>query len=155
MQQYLLKQVIDLSREKMHLGEGGPFAALVVFGDEVIGHGWNRVTSANDPTAHAEIEAIRQACQSLGHYSLRGCVIYSSCEPCPMCLAACYWARLDHVYFAASRADAAGAGFDDHAIAEQLFMSPTERLLPMQQGMREQACRVFEEWLSKCDRIPY
>ena len=102
----LLREAIRLSIEKMCQGEGGPFGAIVVRGDEIVGTGWNRVTSTNDPTAHAEIVAVRDACQRLGTFNLSGCEIYSSCEPCPMCLAAIYWARLDRLYYAAGREDA-------------------------------------------------
>lgn len=154
-EQQHLKRAIALSRQKMLAGEGGPFAAVVVRQGQVVAEGWNRVTSSCDPSAHAEIEAIRQACAKLQTHVLVGYELYSSCEPCPMCLAACYWARLDRIYYAASRADANAAGFDDHAIGEQLCMAAAERHLPMQQALRSDAVEVFDEWLHKADRIPY
>ena len=155
MNQAFLQQAIDLSRETMAADEGGPFAALIVKDGKILARGWNRVSSACDPTAHGEIEAIRKACQQLQSFSLQGCELYSSCEPCPMCLAACYWAGLEQVYYAASRQDASAAGFDDHDIALQLGKAPCEQRLPMQQALQDKAQAVFAEWLQKEDRIPY
>ncbi len=141
-----IQMAIDLAQEKMRAGEGGPFGAVVVRRGEVIGRGWNRVTSANDPTAHAEIVAIRDACAKLGDFSLAGCELYASCEPCPMCLAAIYWARLDHVYYAATREDAAAAGFDDAMIYREIPLSPAERSLPCTHVPCPGAAEVFFVW---------
>jgi guanine deaminase len=150
-----LHEAIRLSREKSQAGEGGPFGAVIVRNEQIVGRGWNRVTSANDPTAHAEISAIREACSRLGVFSLAGCDIYTSCEPCPMCLAAIYWARLDRVFFAATRQDAAAAGFDDGRIYDELAMDIGCRSLPMMQDLQAEACQAFAEWLKKADRTPY
>jgi guanine deaminase len=150
-----LREAIRLSEEKMTAGEGGPFGAVVVKDGTVIGRGWNRVTSANDPTAHAEMEAIRSACARLKTFALTGCEIYASCEPCPMCLAAIYWARLEAVYFAAAKIDAAEAGFDDALLDRELSMEPARRRLVMEQYLPEEARRVFKAWMNKTDRIPY
>ena len=150
-----LREAIRLSEEKMEQGEGGPFGAVITKDGIVVGRGWNKVTSANDPTAHAEVEAIRDACSTLQTFSLKGCQIYTSCEPCPMCLAAIYWARLDALYFAASRADAADAGFDDARLYEEVSLDPEKRSLYMEQHLLEEACRVFLTWKSKADKQPY
>lgn len=121
----------------------------------MIGRGWNRVTSRMDPTAHAEIEAIRDACRVSGSFSLAGCVIYSSCEPCPMCLAAIQWARLSRLVYAATRADAARAGFDDAFLYEQLTLPAEERALPTGTGLRDEAAAVLREWSEWDERTPY
>lgn len=145
-----LREAIRLSREKMEAGEGGPFGAVVVKDGRIVGRGWNRVTSVGDPTAHAEVEAIRDACAALGTFSLAGCEIYASCEPCPMCLAAIYWARLDALYHAASREDAAEAGFDDALIYKEIAKSPDTRILPIKQQLQSEARRILQQW----KRIP-
>jgi guanine deaminase len=150
-----MDEAVKLSRQKMMANEGGPFGAVVVKNGEIIGRGWNKVTSTNDPTAHAEISAIRDACEKLGDYSLKGCEIYSSCEPCPMCLTAIYWARMDKLYFAADRKDAAKAGFDDAFFYEQVCMPPKERTLSMEQINRDKALEVFQEWETKEDKFDY
>jgi len=150
-----LRQAIALSLEKMEAGEGGPFGAVIVKDGQVIARGWNRVVSANDPTAHAEINAIRFACAALRTFDLSGCEIYSSCEPCPMCLAAIYWARLDALCYAAGREDAARAGFDDELIYEELARPWPERRLDAEQQLREEALPAFERWLAQSDRIAY
>jgi tRNA(Arg) A34 adenosine deaminase TadA len=150
-----MDEAIRLSLEKMKANEGGPFGAVVVQGEEIVGRGWNRVTSTNDPTAHAEIVAIRDACSNLKSFSLPGCDIYSSCEPCPMCLAAIYWARLDRVHFGATSDDAAAAGFDDSNFYHELVKPVEQRLVPMEQLSREEACRVLQEWSQKKDRVNY
>jgi len=134
---------------------GGPFGAVVVCDGETVGRGCNQVTSLLDPTAHAEIMAIRAACQSLGRFDLRGCELFTSCEPCPMCLAAIYWARLDKVYYACTRHDAAAIGFDDNFIYEELPLEIAQRSLPMEQVERESSLGLFRDWLAKPDRIPY
>ena len=150
-----LREAIRLSKEKMEAGEGGPFGAVVVKDSEIIGRGWNRVTSANDPTAHAEIMAIREACSTLGTFSLEGCEIYASCEPCPMCLSAIYWARLEKLYFAGSRDDAATAGFDDALLYEEVTKDWNARTLQTEQHLQPEAQAVFNLWKKKPDRTNY
>lgn len=150
-----MRQAIRLARDHMLAGEGGPFGAIVVREGKIVGKGWNRVTTAKDPTAHAEIEAIRAACQHLGDFSLKGCEIYASCEPCPMCLAACHWARLDHVYFAGSREDAAAAGFDDSLLYRELAARPGDRTLPTTSLLREEGAHLFSLWRAKSNRVLY
>ncbi len=154
-EEQFLREAIRLSHEKMDTGEGGPFGALVVRNGAIIGRGWNRVTSANDPTAHAEIEAIRDACRHLGTFSLTGCELYASCEPCPMCLAAIYWARLEILYFAASRRDAADAGFDDVLLYEEISKPIMERKLHAEQHLQQEAQQVMNIWKHKSDRLSY
>ena len=150
-----LQLAIRLSAEKMNAGEGGPFGAVVVRNQEIIGQGWNRVTSTNDPTAHAEITAIRDACRALNNYSLAGCEIYSSCEPCPMCLAAIYWSRLDRIYYAADCTDAEAAGFDDRNFYVEIAKPLRDRSIPMEQFCRDQAVEVLQQWVNKEDRTNY
>ena len=155
MNEALLREAIALSIEKMEAGEGGPFGAVVVKNGEVIGRGWNRVTSANDPTAHAEVMAIRDACEALNTFDLSGCELYASCEPCPMCLSAIYWAKLDRLYFAAGRRDAADAGFADEFLYEETSKDWKNRELPTEQGLAEEAQVAFEAWKNKPDRTRY
>ena len=150
-----MREAIRLSEEKMKAGEGGPFGAVVVREGKVVGHGWNRVTSANDPTAHAEVEAIRAACAKLGTFSLAGCEIYASCEPCPMCLAAIYWARIDALYYAATREDAADAGFDDMLIYHEILKPIMERNMRAEQHLQADAQSVMAIWISKADKLQY
>ena len=150
----LVKQVIELAVDSVRR-DGGPFAALVVKDGVVIATGTNRVTRTHDPTAHAEMVAIREACRVLGDFRLTGCDVYSSCEPCPMCLGALFWARPARVFFAASQADAGAAGFDDSFIYRQIALAPSERSLPMIQVADEGACRPFEEWGRKTDKREY
>jgi len=148
-------RAIELSRKSMNSMNGGPFAALVVRGNEIISEGTNSVTLWNDPTAHAEIVAIRHACTALKAFQLAGCDIYSSCEPCPMCLGAIYWARPQAVYFAGDRTDAAKAGFDEAFIYDELLVAPYKCSISMTQMMREQAAKVLADWKSKPDKIRY
>jgi len=150
-----LREAIRLSRTRMRQGRGGPFGAVVVRDGAIVARGWNAVTSSNDPTAHAEVFAIRRAGRTLGSFSLAGCVLYSSCEPCPMCLAAAYWARIDRLVYAATRDDAARAGFDDAFLYDEIPMAPDARSLRTDQLLRVEAVAVFEEWLAKPDRVPY
>jgi len=150
-----LIEAIRLSREKMEAGEGGPFGAVVVKDGKVVGRGWNRVTSVNDPTAHAEVEAIRRACSTLETFSLAGCALYASCEPCPMCLSAIYWARLDAVYFAASHEDASAAGFDDTFLYQEVSKGWSARSLQSEQHLQSAAQDVFECWKAKAGKIVY
>lgn len=143
-----------MSAESVRSG-GGPFGAVIVRNGEIIARGENRVTVCNDPTAHAEVSAIREAAARLGTYDLSGCEIYSSCEPCPMCLGAIYWARLDRLYYAGTRADAANVGFDDAHIYEELPLAPSQRELPTESLLREEAQIVFEAWAEKADKKEY
>jgi len=151
----LLGEAIRVARTRMLEGRAGPFGAVIARDGVIVARGWNAVTSTNDPTAHAEIVAIRRACRKLGTFHLEGGVLYSSCEPCPMCLAAAYWARVDRLVHAASRDDAARAGFDDAFIYDQVPLAPGERALPTTQLLRAEAVVVFDEWLAKPDRVPY
>jgi guanine deaminase len=146
MQQKHLHRAIELAGIGMAQGHGGPFGALVVRGDEVLAEGCNQVTGSHDPTAHAEVCAIRTACKALGSFSLNGCEIYSSCEPCPMCLSAIYWARLDRLYYAATRTDAAEIGFDDAFLYTEIGLEPVNRRLPSINAMRDQARHVMLPW---------
>lgn len=150
-----MQRAIDLSRQNVESGSGGPFGAVIVKDGKIIGEGFNEVTSANDPTAHAEVVAIRKACQSLSHFDLKGSVIYSSCEPCPMCLSAIYWARIDKIYFANTKKDAAKILFDDDFIYKEIPKPHSDRSIPMHQIMRDEALTVFEIWHAKVDKIHY
>ena len=153
--QHHLRRAIALSREKMLAGAGGPFGAVVARGPDVLAEGWNQVTTHCDPTAHAEIVALRGAAAQMRNFSLAGCVLYTSCEPCPMCLAAAYWARIDRIVFAATRADAAAGGFDDAFLYDELARPLAQRRLPMGQALHDEAAAVFADWLAKPDRVPY
>jgi len=150
-----MDEAVALARAGMRIHGGGPFGAVIVAGGELVGRGCNQVTPLLDPTAHAEIVAIRDACRALQRFDLRGCVLYTSCEPCPMCLSAIYWARLDRVYFASTRKDAAGIGFDDDFIYQQIPLDLAARSLPMVQLPSPAAADLFSEWTSKPDKIPY
>ena len=150
-----MRRAIDLSIENVRSGQGGPFAAVVVKDGEILATGTNVVTTTCDPTAHAEVVAIREACRKLAQFQLEGCEIYTTCEPCPMCLGAIYWARPARVYFGNTAADAAAIGFDDSFIYQQLEVSLSERAIPMVQLMREEALSAFQEWERKSDRISY
>lgn len=152
---HYMKRAIELSRENILKGKGGPFAALVVKDGVIIAEGTNLVTSTNDPTAHAEIVAIRKACEVLGSFQLTGCEVYTSCEPCPMCLGALYWARPARIYYANTRSDAAEAGFDDSYIYSELSKPLSERSIPMIQLLRTEALVAFDEWKQKQDKIAY
>ncbi|MBI9019704.1 MAG: nucleoside deaminase [Verrucomicrobia bacterium] len=155
MNEAFMREAIALSIDKMEAGEGGPFGAVVVNNGTIVGRGWNCVTSANDPTAHAEIMAIRNACTALGTFDLSGCELYASCEPCPMCLAAIYWARLDKLTFAAGREDAAAAGFDDELIYTEISKPWKNRRLPAEQMMQTEAQKAFQLWVKRESRIIY
>jgi tRNA(Arg) A34 adenosine deaminase TadA len=150
-----MRRAIELALENAERGRGGPFAALVVRDEEIIAEGTNLVTSANDPTAHAEVVAIRRACGALGTFRLSGCDLYATCEPCPMCLGAIYWARPRCLYFGATAEDAAAAGFDDSFIFDQLRLPPADRRIPARQIMRQEALTAFAAWLSNPDRVAY
>ena len=150
-----MRQVIGLAIENVRSGRGGPFGALIVRDGVPVASGTNLVTASNDPTAHAEVVAIRNACAALGTFQLAGCEIFSSCEPCPMCLGAIYWARLSRVTFGCTHKDAAEAGFDDSLIYSQFKVPAGERRIPMSGLMREEALACFREWERKTDRIAY
>ncbi len=150
-----MARAIELALENVRAGRGGPFAAVVVRDRRILAAGVNLVTSTNDPTAHAEIVAIREACRVLGSFRLTGCDLYATCEPCPMCLGAIYWARPARVYYALTRHDAAGIGFDDALIYREFERPPEQRRIPLIQIMREHALPVFRHWEQKPDKVPY
>lgn len=154
-QKNFMREAIRLSVEKMEAGFGGPFGAVVVRDGEIISRGYNNVLATNDPTAHAEVDAIRKACQALGTFQLTDCELYTSCEPCPMCLGAIYWARPRKVYYANSKTDAADAGFDDQFIYDEIDKDAPERSIPMVQMLREEAQEAFEKWAMKEDKQVY
>lgn len=155
MNKEFLDLAIKLSEDNLTTNEGGPFGAVIIRDNQIIGKGKNRVTSKNDPTAHAEIEAIRDACKNTNSFSLKGCEIYSSCEPCPMCLAAIYWARIDAVYYANTKFDAAEIGFDDSYIYDQLTKEPDLRDIKMLHIKSDDAKSVFQKWQIKQDKTDY
>jgi tRNA(Arg) A34 adenosine deaminase TadA len=150
-----MKMAILLAAKNVEDGNGGPFGAVVIKDDELVASARNEVTSTDDPTAHAEVVAIRRACKILGTYQLQGCDIYTSCEPCPMCLGAIYWARPDKVYFAASRKDAAASGFDDDLIYREIELDPMERMIPFINKMRDEALKAFRKWDNSNLKIKY
>jgi len=150
-----MARAIQLSLDNVLSGNGGPFGAVVVRHGSIIAEGVNRVTATNDPTAHAEMNAVREACAKLESFELRECELYSSCEPCPMCLGACYWARLARIYFANSAADASVIGFDDSFIYRELALDFGQRSIPMGAMMREQAQAAFRAWKQKPGKIQY
>lgn len=152
---FFMQQAIELSAKAIDGNEGGPFGCVIVKNDVVVGRGNNAVTSTNDPTAHAEVVAIRDACKNLGTYQLNDCEIYTSCEPCPMCMGAIYWARPSMVYFANNRADAAEIGFDDSMIYDELSCDHSLRKIPIISLGREEALKVFEQWKNKEDKVEY
>jgi len=155
MKNEFMREAIRLAAKKMRAGKGGPFGAVIVRKGTVIARGFNSVTSSNDPTAHAEVMAIREACRKLKTFKLDDCELYTSCEPCPMCLAAIYWARLKRVYYANTRKDAARIGFDDDAIYRELARPLPKRSLPMKQLLRSEALQAFAEWDAKPDKVTY
>jgi tRNA(Arg) A34 adenosine deaminase TadA len=150
-----MREAIRISLAKMRNNDGGPFGAVVVRRGKIVGRGWNRVTSINDPTAHAEIMAIRQACRRLKTFHLEACDIYTSCEPCPMCLAAIYWARLRRVFYASTRKDAARIGFNDDIIYREFARPMARRSIEMKPLLRQEALPVFKAWADKADKISY
>jgi len=147
-----LLRAVALSREAMDRSEGGPFGAVIVRDGAVLAEGWNQVSSTHDPTAHAEVVAIRRACQALGASSLEGATLYASCEPCPMCLAAAHWARVPRIVYANTKADAAAIGFSDAFLYDEIAKPPAERVLTMQHAPAEEARAVFADWLRKAGR---
>ena len=155
MNQEFMLEAIRLAKEGMDQGSGGPFGCVIVKNGVIIGRGNNRVTSTNDPTAHAEIVAIREACQHSNSFQLEGCEIYTSCEPCPMCLGAIYWARPTKVYYGCLKEDAALIDFDDSFIYTEISKSLDDRRIVMEQLLREEALKVFIEWTGKKDKMKY
>ena len=154
MKNEFMKRAIELSIESANKG-GGPFGSVIVKDNKIIAEGSNKVTSNNDPTAHGEIVAIREACKKLNNFSLNGCELYSTCEPCPMCLSAIYWARIDKIYYANTRDDARKIDFDDSLIYTELQKNIDKRKIPMIQIMRNEALKVFELWDKKEDKVKY
>ena len=150
-----MRMAIAEAHKGMKSNEGGPFGAVVVKGQKVIGKGNNRVTSNNDPTAHAEIIAIREACEHLQSFQLNGCIIYTSCEPCPMCLGAIYWARPDQVFYAGTKEDAATAGFDDAFIYREIDLQHHRRSIAFTGMLQSEAQELFKHWIDKSDKTPY
>jgi tRNA(Arg) A34 adenosine deaminase TadA len=150
-----MQEAISLAEKNVHGNNGGPFGAVVVKDGKIIGRGGNKVTVNNDPTAHAEIVAIREAAKNLGTFDLSGCEIYASCEPCPMCLGAIYWSHIDKLYYAATKDDAAKANFDDSFIYAEIAKPKDQRQLQSVQLMREDAVKVFEQWNRLENKIPY
>ena len=154
MKNAFMKRAIELSIKSVNNG-GGPFGSLIVKGDKIIAEGSNKVTSNNDPTAHGEIVAIREACKKFNNFSLNGCELYSTCEPCPMCLSAIYWARIDKIYYANTREDARKIDFDDSLIYTELQKNIDKRKIPMIQMMRNEALKAFDMWDKKTDMVKY
>jgi len=150
-----MREAIRLSLENMRSGKGGPFGAVIVKDGKIIARGFNQVTSTNDPTAHAEVVAIREACKELNSFQLEGCEIYTSCEPCPMCLGAIYWARPAKMYYANTKIDAAKIGFDDQFIYEEIDLHLSQRQLPSEQLLNDEALVAFQEWEDKINKIDY
>jgi guanine deaminase len=150
-----MQRAIELAVQAVESKSGGPFGAVVVKDGQIVGEGQNRVTSTNDPTAHAEVEALRAAGGALGTFDLTGCELYTSCEPCPMCLAAALWSRIDSIAFAGTRDDAAAAGFDDKAFYVELALPEAERRVPMTPFLHADAARAFAAWQAQVDRSPY
>lgn len=151
-----MRRALELAREGMDSGSGGPFGCVIAKDGEIVGEGLNQVTSTNDPTAHAEVVAIRNACKNLNSFQLDGCIVYTSCEPCPMCLGAIYWARPDRIYMACNRDDAAEAGFDDAFIYSELCLADfEERKVPIFSLMRDEGRAVFQDWIEKPDKVEY
>ncbi|MGZ3726404.1 MAG: nucleoside deaminase [Pseudobdellovibrio sp.] len=150
-----MKRAIELSKKNVVGNTGGPFGAVVVLNGKIIGEGVNLVTSNNDPTAHAEVEAIRNACKNQGSFDLSGAVIFTSCEPCPMCLSAIYWARIDKIFYANNRADAARIQFDDDLIYTEIPKDPAQRKIPAQELLRNEALKVFDLWAESTAKVRY
>lgn len=154
-QKGFMREAIRLAVDNVHSGKGGPFGAVIVKDGKIIARGSNLVTSTNDPTAHAEVVAIRNACKELGNFQLDGCEIYTSCEPCPMCLGAIYWARPAKIYFGCTKKDAADIHFDDSFIYEEIPLPVDKRSIPTVQFLREEAVEAFKAWTNKEDKIEY
>lgn len=151
----LMRRAIALSHEKMLAGHGGPFGAVIARDGVIVAEGWNQVVSAVDPTAHAEIVAIRRACTAEGRFDLSGCEVFTSCEPCPMCLAALYWARVDRIWFGNDRGDAAGIGFDDDFLYREIPVPLAQRTIPTEKLLGDEAIAAFRAWTAKPDKVAY
>lgn len=151
----MMRAAIKLSRERMDAGFGGPFGAIVARGDTIVAEGYNMVTSALDPTAHAEVTAIRNAAKAIGNFDLAGHTLYTSCEPCPMCLSAIYWAHIPLVLYGNTRGDAAAIGFDDDFIYQQIPLAPDQRTIAMKPCLRDESLVSFKEWAAKADKVRY
>ncbi len=154
-QKSFMRQAIELAKNGMLAGNGGPFGCVIVKDGKIIGQGSNMVLKTNDPTAHAEVVAIREACKNLKHFQLEGCEVYTSCEPCPMCLGAIFWARPARVFYACTKEDAADAGFDDEFIYQEIEITPEKRQIPMIAMMREESLEAFALWKEKGDKTLY
>lgn len=154
-QQKFMRMAIAIAKSGMEAGNGGPFGCVIVKDGSVIGQGSNMVLRTNDPTAHAEVVAIRDACKNLNNFQLDGCEVYASCEPCPMCLGAIFWARPARVFYACTKEDAADAGFDDDFIYQEIKLDPTKRKIPMFAMLREESLKAFELWKEKGDKTIY
>lgn len=150
-----MRRAIALALDNVRSGRGGPFAAVIVKDGRIVAEGANRVTATNDPTAHAEVVAIREACRALGNFQLAGCDLYTTCEPCPMCLGAIYWARPTRIFYAGTAADAAAAGFDDAFIYDELKHPPGARQIPMAQLLRDESLSIFSAWKQQENKTPY
>jgi len=150
-----MRAAIELAEKNVSDGVGGPFGAVIVRDGEIIGRGTNLVTSANDPTAHAEVVAIRDACEKLGTFNLQGCEVYTSCEPCPMCLSAIYWARLDRIFYGNTKADAAEIDFDDAFLYDEIPLPIAKRSIPTEQMLHEESIKAFNAWAVSEDKVPY
>ncbi len=150
-----MQEAIKLGKQGMQNNDGGPFGCVIVKGDTIVGRGWNKVIATNDPTAHAEVTAIRDACKNVQSFQLEGCEIYTSCEPCPMCLGAIYWARPSKVYYGNTRQDAANIGFDDSLIYHEMTLPLNERKIAIECLGRNEAIKMFEEWVAKNDKTLY
>lgn len=155
MNNLFMDRAIQLARKGMNQNHGGPFGCVIVKDGKIVGEGHNRVTTANDPTAHAEVVAIRNACDHLGTFQLTGCDVYTSCEPCPMCLGALYWARPERIFYAANRSDASEAGFDDSFIYDEISVATSERSIATESLHRDKALELFDEWKKKDDKLAY
>lgn len=150
-----MRRAIELAQNGINTNAGGPFGAVIVKDGEIVGEGWNRVTSTNDPTAHAEVVAIRSACEKLNDFQLEGCTVYASCEPCPMCLGAIYWSRAERLVYSCTKVDAAEIGFDDQFIYEEIERHPGERRVVTETLLREEGLKVFHNWTEKVNKIEY
>ncbi len=150
-----MREAVALSLSGVKNNEGGPFGAIVVKDGQIVGRGNNKVTSSNDPTAHAEVVAIRDACKNLNTFQLDGCIVYTSCEPCPMCLGAIYWARPEKVFFACTKQDAANSGFDDQFIYDEIELPFGDRKIPFEQVLQAEGLAAFQNWDAKTDKVEY
>lgn len=153
--QYFMREAVNAALKGMNNNEGGPFGCVIVKDGKIVGRGNNKVTSKNDPTAHAEVMAIRDACKNLNSFQLEGCQLYTTCEPCPMCFGAIYWARPDKVYYGCNQKDAAAIGFDDEFIYKEIELSYDKRSIPFETFARDIALEPFEKWVEKGDKIDY